>query len=210
MGSQNIVNLSIKTKVKRIAVYGAGGFGKEVRMLIHLLVKEGRAVNFAGYLDDFRKTEPVAQPGQYDDVTVAIADVVARQLIVKKLAGTSLPFESLIHPGVYFDESNRIGRGCLVCGGVQMTVDIRLGDFVIINLSSTIGHDVEIGDYTSIMPAVNVSGNVKIGRGVFIGSGAMLFQGITIGDGAVVGAGAVVRHSVQPGHRVAGVPSKGI
>lgn len=194
--------------MKRIAVYGAGGFGKEIRMLIHLLAREGRSVNFAGFLDDFRIAEPQAQPGQFDDVTVAIADVLVRQQMVKKLAGGSLPFESLIHPEVYFDESNRLGRGCLVCGGVQMTVDIRLGDFVIINLSSTIGHDVEIGDYTSIMPSVNISGNVKIGQRVFIGSGAMLFQGITVGDGAVIGAGAVVRHSVMPGQRVAGVPSR--
>jgi sugar O-acyltransferase (sialic acid O-acetyltransferase NeuD family) len=196
--------------VKRIAVYGAGGFGKEIRMLINLLAREGRAVNFAGYLDDFKKADTMARPGQYEDVTVAIADVMARQQIVNKLKGSSFPFESLIHPGVYFDSSNNMGVGCLICGGVQMTVDIRLGDFVIINLSSTIGHDVIIGDYTSIMPSVNVSGNVKIGNGVFIGSGAMLFQGITVGDGAVIGAGAVVRHSVPPGQRVAGVPSRGI
>lgn len=194
--------------MRRIAIYGAGGFGKEARMLIHLLEREGRAVTFAGFLDDFNSVEPRAHSGQFDDVVVAVADVNARQQIVRKLSGSNIAFESLIHPGVYLDKSNQVGIGCIVCGGVQMTIDIKAGNFVIVNLSCTIGHDVEIGDFTSIMPSVNVSGNVKIGKGVFIGTGAMLFQGITIGEGAVIGAGAVVRHSVQPGQRVAGVPSR--
>jgi len=194
--------------MRRIAIYGAGGFGKEVRMLVHLLQREGRAVTFAGFLDDFNPVDPEARSGQFDDVVIAVADVTARQQIAKNLSGTNISFESLIHPGVFLDTSNQLGRGCVVCGGVQLTVDIKMGNFVIVNLSSTIGHDVEIGDFTSIMPSVNISGNVKIGKGVFIGSGAMLFQGITIGEGAVIGAGAVVRHSVLPGQRVAGVPSR--
>lgn len=207
-GGQNIVDLTIGRTVKHIAIYGAGGFGKEVRMIVNLLAREGRSLEFAGYLDDFQSPQPLAQEGKFDDVAIAIADVKVRKQIHDKVAQKSFAFESLIHPGVYLDPSNELGKGCLICGGVQLTVDIRMGSFVIINLSSTIGHDVQIGDFTSIMPAVNISGNVKIGTGVFIGSGAMLFQGITVGDGAVIGAGAVVRHSVLPGQRVAGVPSR--
>ena len=77
-----------------------------------------------------------------------------------------------------------------------------------INLNATIGHDVQIGAFSSLMPSVNISGKVQIGREVYIGSGATLLQGIRIGDGAVIGAGAVVTKDVAAGEIVVGVPAR--
>lgn len=189
--------------VSNLAVYGAGGLGKEFRGMI-----EDMDLPFAGYIDDNKLREPRADLSEVDDIIIAIARTEDRQRVVASLAKKSYSFQSLIHSSVLVNSSIRIGKGCVICPGVRMTVDISIGDFAIINLNATIGHDVKIGNFVSIMPGVNVSGNVTIGDKAFIGSGATILQGLTIGEGATVGAGAVVTRNVSPGNTVVGVPAR--
>ena len=177
-------------------------------MLLDIISAQSKAHTFAGFIDDFSPREPVAVAGNYDDVSIAIADSAIRETIYRKLGGNHYAFTSLIHPEVYIDRSNRIGNGAIICGGVHLTVDIRIGACVIINLSSTIGHDVTIGDFTSVMPSVNISGGVSVGKNVLVGSGATILQGLTIGDNAIIGAGAVETRPVLPGKTVIGIPAR--
>ena len=184
----------------RIAVYGAGGLGKEFRGMI-----ENMQLLFSGYIDDNIAPQPKADLSQIDDVVIAVANTAHRKEIAGKI---SFPFKSLIHPGVFLHPSVKLGKGSVICPGVQMTVDISIGEFAIINLNATIGHDVKMGNFVSIMPGVNVSGNVSLGDEAFIGSGATILQGLSIGKGATVGAGAVVTKDVPPGITVVGVPAR--
>lgn len=83
-----------------------------------------------------------------------------------------------------------------------------MGDFVILNLGCTVGHDTVIGDYAAFMPSVNISGEITIGAGVYVGTGAKIINQLEIGEYATVGAGAVVCQTL-PGHCTAvGVPAK--
>jgi sugar O-acyltransferase (sialic acid O-acetyltransferase NeuD family) len=189
---------------KRVAIYGAGGFGKEVSGMLDLCAPG----TFAGFIDDFKKDIPLINEQAYSDVLLAIADPIIRHKLVKGWNKKSVPFTSFLSLDILLHHSVTIGKGCIICPGAKLTVDINIGQFVIINLNATIGHDVTIGDFTSIMPSVNISGNVKIGKRVFIGSGATILQGLTIGDDVVIGAGAVVTENVPTGNRVKGVPAK--
>jgi sugar O-acyltransferase (sialic acid O-acetyltransferase NeuD family) len=194
--------------MSRIAIYGAGGFGKEVRGLLDDLFHAGRNFAFAGYIDDFKDVGERALPHDYDDLIIAIADCATRRKIAANFRGEEYPFDPCIHPDVVLRRGVEVGRGTILCSGVKITVDVSVGEFVIVNLNATIGHDVMLGDFTSIMPSVNISGSVKVGTGVFIGSGATILQGLTIGDGSIIGAGAVVTRDLPARSKVVGVPAR--
>lgn len=191
--------------MKNVAIYGAGGFGKEVRGMLDL---QRDLYSFAGYFDDYKKNSSMVVDANFDDVLISIADPTIRIKIVDSWSNKVVPFSTLISPDVNVHPSVLVGKGSIVCPGVKFTVDIRVGEFVIINLNSTIGHDVVVGDFCSVMPSVNISGNVTLGRGVFVGTGATILQGITIGDNVVIGAGALILNDVPAGQTVVGVPAK--
>lgn len=191
-----------------IAIYGAGGFGKETKYLLDVINKNTPRYFFRGFIDDYpTDTTRIAKADSYDSICIAIALPSVRKVIYDRL-NNLYAYPSLIHPGVDVHESVNVQDGCIICGGVQMTVDIAIGKFVIINLNATIGHDVVIKDFASIMPNASISGSVTIGQGAFIGSGAVILQGLKIGEGAVIGAGAVVTKNVPDGLVVKGVPGR--
>ena len=67
---------------------------------------------------------------------------------------------------------------------------------------------MQIGPYTTLMPACHISGKVTLGNNVLVGTGASILQNLTIESGARVGAGAVVTKNVSRHTTVVGIPAK--
>jgi serine acetyltransferase len=105
------------------------------------------------------------------------------------------------------DERNQFARGSIIAAGNIFTTNIQLEEFVIVNLACTIGHDVRIGSFSTLMPSCNISGNVQVGTSSLIGSGARILQNITIGNQCKVGAGAVVIKNSRSDVTLVGVPA---
>ncbi len=212
-----------------IAIYGAGGFGREVAWLIETCnADRPDRYHIVGFVDDNATVQgtlvnnlPVFSPEalveQYPGCKLAnaVGSPRAREMVVQRVESMGLPFVTLLAPDMKASRRVEWGTGVVVCAGNILTTNISIGHYVQVNLACTIGHDAILGEYTTLAPGVHISGWVHIGRRAYIGTGAVIINGtadapLTIGDDAVVGAGACVARSVAAGETVVGVPARPI
>jgi sugar O-acyltransferase (sialic acid O-acetyltransferase NeuD family) len=149
---------------------------------------------------------------------IGIGDNGIRQRIAQRYA-SRLCFISLIHPSASFGKGQRelveAKRGVIVCAGVRFTNNIQIGDFCILNLNSTISHDVVIEDFVFVAPGAHITGNVYIETRAWIGIGVAINQGneglkLRIGADSTIGSGAVVVSDCEPNAIYAGIPARRI
>lgn len=211
--------------MKDIAIFGVGGFGREVLALILDINHVEPQWNIVGFFDDgYEKGMNInGYPtlGSAEDlnkwetdiaIVISIGSPVIKKKILDNIHNPKVSYPTLIHPSVWIGDRNyvKIGKGCIFCAGVMITTNIVIKDFVIINLQCTVGHDTVINDYAAFMPSVNISGEVNIGEGVYVGTGAKIINQLEIGDYTIVGAGAVVSKTLPAHCTAVGVPAKPI
>lgn len=211
--------------MKKIAIFGAGGFGREVHFLIEQINSERQTYEFIGYFDDgvpkgkqindYPVLGGVKEANNWSEalcLVFAIGDPTTKRKIVEQIKNPNVSYPSLIHPNVLIGDLkyNSIGEGSIICAGNIITVNIKIGKHVILNLSCTTGHDTKIGDYCSFMPSINISGEVNIEDCVYVGTGAKIINQLTIGENTIVGSGAVVAKSLPPNCTAVGIPAKPI
>ena len=208
--------------MKDIVIIGAGGFGREVAWLIEDINKDKAEWNIMGFVDENPKIKgnyinsykvlgDIEWLKRQDCYAVcAIGDPIAKKTILEKLEGSKVKYPILIHPSVIMSDNIEIGEGSIICAGNLVTVNIKIGKHVIINLDCTIGHDANIHNYCTILPSVNVSGAVNIGECVNIGTGTQIIQGINIGRNTIIGAGSVVIRDLPSNCTAVGLPASAI
>lgn len=213
--------------MKDLVVVGAGGFGREVLDVVdaindaaptpvwqvtgvlddapsdvNLGLLSVRGVDFLGPIDDYLSRSPGAA------YVVGIGSPRVRRMIAEKFDAAGLAAATVVHPSVTQGFDVQIGAGSVLCAGVRLTNNIRLGRHVHLNLNSTVGHDVVIGDYVSANPLASISGDVVIEDGVLIGVAGVLLNKVRVGAGATVGGSACVVKDVEAGTVVKGVPAR--
>ena len=209
--------------MKPLLIIGAGGVGREATLIVEAINRVHPTWDLLGFIDDFTAvgTEyngisvlgPLDILTQYKEpiyVVCAIANYTVKKKIIMKIKEFYpwVKFAKLIHPKVDLNPFMSIGEGCIIYQHVMMTVDVILGDHVIVCASTGIGHDSVIKDYCDILWNCNISGHVTLEEGCFIGSGATIIQGLKIGPQTKVGAGSVVLKSTYGYCTVVGVPAK--
>lgn len=210
--------------MKKISIFGAGGFGREVKMLIDQINAVKPEWNFIGYFDDdFSHAKLIPQSHQlgglaelnkYEDdvyLVIALGNPLVKRKVFQKITNPKVKYPALIHPSAIIGSSNvEIGEGSIICAGNIITVDIEIGKHVILNLACTVGHDTIIKDFASFMPGVNISGEVVIEECVYVGTGAKIINQLSIGQETIIGAGSVVSKTLPEKCTAVGVPAKPI
>jgi sugar O-acyltransferase (sialic acid O-acetyltransferase NeuD family) len=208
--------------MKDLVIFGNGGFGREVQMLIEQINEVTPSWNILGYYDD-DDTKVIINGlpylGSYSDlkkvkkdlaVVFAIGNPEIKESLILGINSNKIYYPTLIHPSVIHGrlEYLKLGVGVVICAGCLLTTNIVIGDHVILNLACTVGHDTIIKDFCSFMPSVNISGDMIIERKVYIGTGAKLINGITIGENSTIGAGSVVVKDLPSNCVAVGSPAR--
>lgn len=210
---------------KRIAIYGAGGLGREVAGGIYRInAQGGEQWELVGFYDDHIPVgTKVSHYGKVlggmsalnavDEplsLAIAVGSPQTRKLIHNSITNPRISFPNIIAPSfkVLDPKTFSIGKGNIIQDNCSVTCDVSIGDFNVLNGSNVVGHDVRIGDYNVLMPSVHISGAVQIGECNLLGVDSIVLQQVTIGKNVTLGAGSVMMTKPKDGFTYIGVPAK--
>lgn len=205
--------------MKDIVIVGSGGFAREVRWLIDecnngqwqilgWISKEQKGTIIAG-LPVLGDDEWLLNYDKPIDVVVAVGSGNLRKKIVSVLKkNNNISFPSIVSTTSKISNSVCLGQGAIVTSNCILTVNIKIGEFFLCNLSSTVGHDCKFGDYVTLNPGVNISGNVNLGECVTFGTGSCIIERMSVGDNSIIGAGATVVKNIPSNCTAVGTPAK--
>jgi UDP-perosamine 4-acetyltransferase len=203
----------------QVLILGAGG---HARVIAALLAHSG--IPIRGVLDRNppRGGETIGGTsviGTFDDlprqhnqgmrrVALAIGDNAERAAMYAHVRALGFEVVGLRHPTAVVETGACVAPDAVLCMGVLVAADARVGANVLLNSGSIVEHECVIGDHVHVSSGASLAGRVKVGRGTLVGARGCIREGLTIGEGAVVGAGAVVISDVGDLEVAVGVPAR--
>ncbi len=211
--------------MKKFAIFGVSGFGREVLPLLRRQLQAEQEPWELVFVDDnptasyvngqrvLTYAQWIAEPAASRHINIAIANSGVREKLAARCESDGVQFVIVKGANVVELDSIEMGPGATLCSFVNLTSNIRIGKHFHANIYSYVAHDCVIGDFVTFAPGVQCNGNVVIEDHAYVGTGAILRQGepgapLVIGRGAVVGMGAVVTKSVAAGTTVVGNPAR--
>jgi sugar O-acyltransferase (sialic acid O-acetyltransferase NeuD family) len=209
--------------MENIAIYGAGGFGREIACLIHAINKVEPQWNIIGFFDDNSALKGssnnygeilggINSLNTWSDplsVVMAIGNPKILKLVVNKINNPNIKFPNIVAPDVLFldKKDSIIGQGNLISFRCVISCHVQLGNFNLLNIDGLIGHDSSIGDYNVLSPNVRISGEVKIGSTNFFGVSSVVLQQKKIGNNTTIATNSVIMRNTADNCTYIGNPA---
>ena len=209
---------------KTNALYGYGGFGREVMPILKNLYPDDRNIfvvhkEFMPEQSSINSTEIISFedfldiPNHEKNITITIADPIKRSALSKEIDSHKITRKSIFSKNSLIMDNVEISNGAIICPFVTLTSNIRIGQNFHANLYSYVAHDCIVGNNVTFAPSVKCNGNVIIEDNVFIGTGAIIKQGkkdnpIVIGTNSIISSGSFVTKNVSESTTVFGNPAK--
>jgi sugar O-acyltransferase (sialic acid O-acetyltransferase NeuD family) len=205
---------------KRLFIIGASGFGREIESWLELIPETERVWQIAGYFDMQERGKIQGFPSGYeiignedtfsfkenDFVILAIAEPTIKERIYKKLRDR-VNFVTYIAPNAIVGKFCQIGEGSIICPNCVVTTNVVLGACVTLNIGTQIGHDVKIGDFSSLMANVDIGGKCALGKRVYFGTNSSIVPCRKVADDVRISAGSLVIRSIKSKVVVFGNPA---
>lgn len=205
--------------MKKLAIIGAGGFGREVACIIDKLaewdltgfyddgVEAGTDTGYGLVIGSISELNDVQEP---IDVVLAIGNPEISKQIEARITNPHVSFPNIIDSDAYFydRDSLKMGKGNIIGPNASVSCNVTLGDFNVLNVFSQVGHDVVLGNHNVVMPSVNLSGSVVIGDGNLFGVKSTVIQGIKIGNKVTLAPNSVLTRNAKDEKTYLGNPAK--
>ena len=211
--------------MKDIAIYGAGGFGREIVCLLNQMNEVTQQWNLIGFFDDgvsvgtenrYGKVLGNLQTLNEYKLPLSIVIAIATPKYLKKLSenitNPLIDFPNIIAPNVnIFDKTAfQIGKGNLIFFGCRLSCDVKIGNFNLFNGAVSLGHDVTMGNFNVLQPSVRISGDSTVGNENFFGVQSLILQGLKIGNNTRIGVGSVIMRNTKDNFLYMGNPARKI
>lgn len=209
--------------MKAIAIYGAGGFGREVACLLREINEVTPTWNFIGFFDDrLPAGTAVGKSKVLGDMValnaweqeLAVAFAIAKPKTLKSLVAAvknpRIEFPNLIAPDVHFREreSVRFGRGNIINTRSAISCDCVFGDFNLSVFDNVFGHDMSVGNFNVFFTGTRLSGRVQVGDENVFGASSTVLQNLSVGNRNTLGGASLLVASVKDDATLVGVPAK--
>ena len=209
--------------MKNLIIIGAGGMGREIYDLATLCkeynceyVIKGFLDNSIDVLEEFNGYPPVISTidnyiiGDDDVFTCSMGNVIDKKKNIQIILDKGGEFINLIHPDAYIGKNSKIGVGCILLKNAYIGVDCVIDDYVLIQLSAVIGHDVKVGKYSRIDNFVVCVGGTELKEGVTVYTSSVINHKVIVEKNSTVGACSFVIRKVKENTVVYGNPAKKI
>ena len=209
--------------MKDLAIYGAGGLGREVACLIRRINEREHSWNLIGFFDDevekgtaVSSTTVLGGLEELNDwcypvsVVIAIGSPTDIFRLVDKIDNKNVTYPNIIDPDclIFDKQSMSLGKGNVIMSKCNFSCQSVIGDFNVFNIGVGVGHDVVIGCYNVFMPNVNVSGGVVIGNLNMFGVKSSILQYLRVGNNTTIGAHCLMIRNAKSDSLYFGVPGE--
>lgn len=208
-------------RAKTLVILGASGFANEVLWHMESAWHKYKSILF---VDDVTNAETVWNKKlgtikvikdwkfpEDCEFIVGVGDPKAKMTMVGKALNAGIfPAPTFVHRLALVQDAI-YGVGGIFTPGVVVTTGVTIGDYVVLNLNSTVGHGVNIGDFCTINPGCSVSGDTLLGKGVTLGTGAVTREKVKIAAGVMAGMqSAIAKDILTENITVVGIPAKSL
>lgn len=204
-----------------LAIYGAGGLGREVLELAGTINSVQKCWDGYVFVDDADITEVIHgcrvlklnELNKYAsvdncEVVIAVGEPHVRALLWNKIKNMGLRPATLIHPNVHIPESTNIAEGVVICVNAFISCDVRIHENAYIQPMAAVGHDSVIGAHAVVSTFASIAGNCCIGNEAYIAMSVPVREGLSVGQNSIVGMGAVVLRDIPDNVIALGNPAR--
>jgi len=111
--------------------------------------------------------------------------------------GKGYTLESYVASDIFRVEDINVGENCFILDNQSISLDVTIGNNVVMWSSNHIGDLTLIGDHVWIASHVTVAANVEIGERAFVGIGATISNSVKVASGTFIGADRLVVNSTD-------------
>lgn len=207
--------------MKNAIIIGAGTQGQ-----VYASYLKEAGVNLIGFVDDndeIQNTNVIGLPviGKYQDLfskkfkekiqevycPIGVNKVRMEYLSTLKKEGYNIP--NFIHHTVSIAPDVIMGEAVYMLAGNIVMPHTTIGNYIMINMDSTIAHHVTVEDGVFMSSGVNIGALINVRERAYIGMGVTAMTGVKeIGHDCLLGAGTVIIRDVPANATVVGNPGR--